>query len=53
MKFRSLTIYRKFRPWQAILTAFATMAGFAAIELALVFGIRVCDGKWLDELGSS
>jgi hypothetical protein len=32
---------RKFRPWQAVLTALATGAGFATIEIALVFGIRV------------
>jgi len=39
----SQTLYyaKNFRPWLALLTAFATMAGFAAIELALVFGIRI------------
>jgi hypothetical protein len=31
----------KFRPWQAVLIALATAAGFAAVEIALVFGVRV------------
>ncbi|KIW04504.1 uncharacterized protein PV09_04260 [Verruconis gallopava] len=39
----SQTLYyaKKYKPWQAILTALATGAGFAALELALVLGIRI------------
>jgi len=38
---QSLFYANNYRPWQAILIALATGAGFAAIEIALVFGIRI------------